>query len=229
MQQLWPAWLGRGRRQCWGHSHSWWRGVWRWKWRHWECLSCDPSVSATRWSTQFCICQHFHTSWPPACTCKSSLKPQRYTRNCATIYTLYSPPDCTTARYFRVGRCLMRHRSPHERGSPEEKESSSLFFSLLPSLPIFLPSSLPPCYLHNLTPSLLTIKGTTFLLKLPVGVGWSGGRLQNAMVRAALAAVNYERKYNFSLEILQWDSGTILLLPSSMTAGSSAKEPSAAM
>jgi len=49
------------------------------------------------------------------------------------------------------------------------------------------------------------------------------------MDRAALAAVYYERKYNFSLEILQWDSGTILLLPSSMTAGSSAKDPSAAM
>ena len=154
--------------------------------------------------------------------------PKVYQELCNYIYLILSS-WLYNSKVFRVGRCLMRHRSPHERGSPEEKESSSLFFSLLPSLPIFLPSSLPPCYLHNLTPSLLTTKGTTFLLKLPVGVGWSGGRLQNAMVRAALAAVNYERKYNFSLEILQWDSGTILLLPSSMTAGSSAKEPSAAM
>ena len=39
-------------------------------------------------------------------------------------YTLYSPSDCTIARYFRVGRCLMRQRSPQERGSPVKRNSS---------------------------------------------------------------------------------------------------------
>ena len=69
------------------------------------------------------------------------------------------------------------------------------FVPLAPSLSLSLfpsPSSSPPSFP-------LTTAGVTFLLKLPVGVGRSGGCLQNAMVRMALATVDYEKcEHNIS-------------------------------
>ena len=118
---LWPVWLGRGRRQYQGHT-GWWRK------RKWEQIDwkCDPSMSPVRLrSTKLKMCHQY----------RIALKPKMLW---SSFYTLYSPSECTTARYFRVGRCLMRHRSPQERGSPEQIEkvyfttfSYSILFHLL--------------------------------------------------------------------------------------------------
>ena len=62
----------------------------------------------------------------------------------------------------------------------------------------FLPFIHPTSPLLHFFPT-LTTAGVTFLLKLPVGVGRSGGCLQNAMVRMALATVDYEKcEHNIS-------------------------------
>ena len=153
--------------------------------------------------------------------------------------TLYSSSKCITARYFRVGRCLIWHCLPQDRGSPEKTQK--VYFIIFPnSLPLapFPPS--PP-------PSLpLTTVGVTSLLKLPVGVGRSGGCLQNTMVRMPLVTVNYEKQCedntstvtcNESISYVSYQEvmnrfvaliSSILIIfhqPSSTTGGSLAKEP----
>ena len=103
------------------------------------------------------------------------------------MHTLYSPSECITARYFRVGRCLIRHRSLQERGSPEktEKTEKEHYHHLLLIHPASQLISLP------FYPT-LTTAGITFLLKLPVGVGRSRWCLQNTTIRMSLATVDYK-------------------------------------
>ena len=97
---LWPVWLGRGRRQYQGHTGWWRKRKWGWK--------CDPSMSPVRLgSTKLKMCHQY----------RIALKPKMLW---SSFYTLYSPSECTTARYFRVGMCLIRHRSLQFRGSPEK-------------------------------------------------------------------------------------------------------------
>ena len=85
-----------------------------------------------------------------------------------------------------MGRCLIRHRSPQERGSPVNRISSIIIAShSILFVSLLLPSSIPPT---------LTTAGVTFFLKLPVRVGRSGGCLQNAMVRMTLATMDCKKQ-----------------------------------
>ena len=113
--------------------------------------------------------------------------------------------------------------SPRERLTCKEKwqNHNCHVFHLLWNYPHIFPS--PSTHLT------LTTAGVAFFLKLPVGVGRSGGCFQNAMVRMTLATVDYKTVWRPSFFRNCMVVGFIwLYLPSSTTAWSSAKEPSAA-